>query len=129
MASRREFKDRIVQPPPVSAPQMEGLVRSTIDGDEFDGRIPEDCFYTDYSENDLRDLMDQQQTIIDMLKKHGKTKHMANRLLIIFDDLVGSKLFTSNRDNPFKKLNTSHRHFSCSMLMVTQAYKEVWTLH
>jgi len=43
----------------------------------------------------------------------------------VFDDLVGSSLFSAKKDNPFKKLNSNHRHYSASLLMVTQAYKEI----
>lgn len=52
-------------------------------------------------------------------------KNHVNRLLIIFDDLVGSSLFSGKKDNPFKRLNTNHRHHSASILMVSQAYKEL----
>jgi len=38
----------------------------------------------------------------------------------VFDDLVGSSLFSAKKDNPFKKLNSNHRHYSASLLMVTQ---------
>lgn len=131
-ANKREFKDKIVQPAPFSTEAFEGLVRGhDLAGgkerrkDKFDGKIPEDCFYTEYNESTLRDIMHQQMELIAMLKKHGKSKHMANRLLLIFDDMVGSNLFSDNRDNAFKKLNTSHRHFSASILMVTQGYKEI----
>lgn len=90
-----------------------------------DRKIPEECFYSDYDEDTLQGIMDEQMTMVRVLKSHGKSKHMANRLLIIFDDLVGSKLFSNKRGNPFKKLNTNHRHYSCSILMVSQAYKEI----
>ena len=46
-------------------------------------------------------------------------------MLIIFDDLVGSSLFSNAKKNPFKILNSNHRHYSASLLMVTQAYKEI----
>jgi hypothetical protein len=59
------------------------------------------------------------------LKKYKKSKHTANRILFIFDDLVGSQLFSNARGNIFKKLNSNHRHYSASILMVTQAYKEI----
>jgi len=36
------------------------------------------------------------------------------------DDLVGSKLFSGKRNNPFKMLNTNHRHYSASILMCSQ---------
>lgn len=69
--------------------------------------------------------MHQQKELIAMLKKHGKSKHLANRILMLFDDMVGCNLFSDARANVFKKLNTSHRHYSCSIMMVTQGYKEI----
>ena len=41
----------------------------------------------------------------------------ANRLLIIFDDMVGSSLFSNKRDNFFKMMNANRRHKSLSMMM------------
>jgi energy-coupling factor transporter ATP-binding protein EcfA2 len=92
---------------------------------KFDGKIPKECFYTEYDENTLSLIMKEQMDMIQLLEKHKKTKHLANRILIIFDDLVGSKLFSNQKQNPFKTLNTNHRHYSTSILMVSQAYKEV----
>lgn len=114
-------KNTVVAPPP---PSME--LRQLVEKDEyFDGKIPEDKFYSEYSETDLVELMDEQMTLVRVLKRNGQTKHLANRILIIFDDLVGSSLFSGRKDNPFKRLNTNHRHYSISMIMVTQAYKEI----
>lgn len=90
-----------------------------------DGYIPEDCFYSEYDEETLTEIMDEQMKMVKLLKSKGKSKHLANRILIIFDDLVGSSLFSGKKDNPFKRLNTNHRHYSASLLMVTQAYKEI----
>jgi hypothetical protein len=90
-----------------------------------DFRIPEECFYSEYDEDTLADIMAEQMRMVKLLKKAGQSKHMANRLLIVFDDLVGSSLFSAKKDNPFKKLNSNHRHYSASLLMVTQAYKEI----
>jgi hypothetical protein len=91
----------------------------------FDAKIPEDCFIEEYTEEDLQDILREQQKMIDLLNAHGKSKHLANLMLLIFDDLVGSNLFNSCRTNPFKKLNTNHRHYSISILEVAQAYKEI----
>jgi hypothetical protein len=91
----------------------------------FDPQIPEDCFIEEYSEADLVSILHEQQKMINLLSKHGKSKHLANRMLLIFDDLVGSSLFSRTRTNHFKKLNTNHRHSSVSILEVTQAYKEI----
>lgn len=120
--SRARKADQIVQNAPISH-ELEGLVN--MRDDEHDGIIPEDNFIGEYDEDTLRDIMTQQMKVVKLLKKHKKSKHLANRLLIVFDDLVGSSLFSGKKDNPFKMLNTNHRHHSCSMLMVTQAYKEI----
>lgn len=103
--------------------EFEGLV-PPLDED-FDGKIPEEYFFSDYDESTLQEIMDEQMKVVKLLKKHKQSKHLANRILIIFDDLVGSSLFSGTRNNPFKKLNTTHRHYSCSMLMVSQGYKEI----
>jgi hypothetical protein len=91
----------------------------------FDPKIPVDHFLEDYSESTLRDIYSEQMKLVQLLKKHGKTKHLANRLLIIFDDLVGSALFSNAKENVFKGFFCRHRHYSCSMLMVSQGYKEI----
>ena len=90
-----------------------------------DFRIPEVCFFNEYDENTLTQIMDEQMAMINNLKEGGSTKFLANRMLIIFDDLVGSSLFSQRKKDPFKILNTTHRHYSASMLLVTQAYKEI----
>lgn len=92
---------------------------------KFDPHIPDDCFMSEYDAATLRTLIKQQDDAIEELKKMGTTKHLANRLLLIFDDLVGSNLFTAHRDNPFKVLNIRHRHLSASIMMVSQGYKEL----
>ena len=103
--------------------EFDGLVDPKHD--VFDGKIPADCFFTEYSENDLTNILNEQNTVIKLLKKHKKTKYLANRILFIFDDLVGSNLFSQDRKNPFKIFNTRHRHYSASIIMVTQGYKEI----
>jgi hypothetical protein len=103
--------------------------RSLIEGMDLeplkDFKIPETCFFNDYDESTLQSIMDEQMQVVKLLKEYGKSKHLANRILIIFDDLVGSRLFSGKRSNPFKMLNTNHRHYSASILMCSQAYKEL----
>lgn len=91
----------------------------------FQPEIPEDCFITAFNESDLQEIVDQQQEMIDFLKDHGYSKTLANRILIIFDDLVGSSLYNRSQKSVFKTLNANHRHLSMSMLEVSQAYKEI----
>jgi hypothetical protein len=91
--------------PVVEGPKME------VDLPKYeDGIIPDDCFYSEYDEDTLADIMDQQMKMVKLLKSHGKSKHLAHRILIIFDDLVGSSLFSGKKENPFKRLNTNHRY-------------------
>ena len=92
---------------------------------KFDPRIPEENMMTEYNQPMLLELMEEQMAMIEWLKSEGKTKHLADRILIIFDDMVGSALFGGKKDNPFKRLNTNHRHYSISMMEVAQAYKEL----
>lgn len=120
--SRTRKEDQIVQSAPIGH-ELEGLVN--MREDTSDGLVPEKCFIDNYDEDTLREIMGEQMKVCKLLKKHGKTKHLANRILLIFDDLVGSTLFSNAKDNPFKMLNANHRHHSMSILMVTQAYKEI----
>jgi|WetSurMetagenome_2_1015567.scaffolds.fasta_scaffold00451_14 hypothetical protein len=92
---------------------------------EFDPHIPKHLMMTEYDESTLEQIVEEQEKLIESLETEGGTKHLANRILIIFDDLVGSTLFSGRRQNPFKKINTTHRHWSMSMIMVSQAYKEI----
>ena len=71
------------------------------------------------------EIMEEQMTLIKALKKQNQPKYLANRILIIFDDLVGSSLFSGSRGSYFKGVNTRHRHYSASFLMVSQGYKEI----
>jgi hypothetical protein len=57
--------------------EFEGIV---ADRDpQFDGKIPENCFFEDYDEEVLKDIYQQQMNVVKLLKNHGKTKHLANR--------------------------------------------------
>ncbi|KAI9002225.1 hypothetical protein BC832DRAFT_540883 [Gaertneriomyces semiglobifer] len=91
----------------------------------FDPKILEDHFLTQYNEATLATMMEQQLEVIETLKGMGGSKHLSNCWWIIFDNLVGSSLFNNRRDNAFKKLNTTHRHHSASLIFVTQAYQKI----
>jgi len=92
---------------------------------KFVPQIPEKNFVTDYDEGTLAKVIQQQNEMIEFLKSNGKSKHWANRVLLLFDDLVGSDLFNNRRDSVFKGFNTRHRHLGMSVFMVTQAYMEI----
>lgn len=96
-----------------------------VDEEDFTGYIPAECFMDDYDEQMLVDVMNEQDKLIKWLKTHGGHKTVANRLLLIFDDMVGSSLFSNARNNAFKKLNSNLRHYSASAIIVSQSYKEL----
>lgn len=102
-----------------------GLTKRGHSKKEFDGKLLKKHMHAHYDESDLQEVMDTQMSEIKRLKRHGKTKHAADRQLLVFDDLVGSNLFSGKKDNPFIRLNTTMRHYSTSAVMVTQAYKAV----
>lgn len=116
---RKKDLPRIVE----DAPEMTDIV--PMQEKEFDPKVPEENFIAEYDSETLRDIMLNQMAMVRYLKKMKQSKHLANRVLIIFDDLVGSTLFSNARDNPFKMFNTNHRHYSFSAIMVTQAYREI----
>jgi hypothetical protein len=116
-----EDEDKVVQGPKVD-PVLEGLVNSTAEFSEF---IPEEHFFDDYDDDAFRGIMEEQMSMIKLLKKYDQPKYLANRILIIFDDLVGSTLFAGSRGSYFKGVNTRHRHYSASFIMVSQGYKEI----
>lgn len=115
---RREgtFQHKVVQEPAANI----GYENTNEQGEEFDGIIPEENFFHNYTEADLEKILVRQKTIIDGLKKNKKPKFLADRVLLIFDDLVGSALFGMAKDNLFKGFNTRHRHYSTSIIMVSQ---------
>jgi hypothetical protein len=114
--------DGLVERAPPST-QLEGLVNK--DDDKFTGKIPEEHFFHKYDDSKFMEIMEEQMTLIKALKKQNQPKYLANRILIIFDDLVGSSLFSGSRGSYFKGVNTRHRHYSASFLMVSQGYKEI----
>lgn len=120
MAQKRK-DDAIVQPAPISH-ELEGLVNQR---EKFTGKIPEEHFFDKYDDAKFMEIMEEQMSLIKALKKHNQPKYLANRILIIFDDLVGSSLFSGSRGSYFKGVNTRHRHYSASFLMVSQGYKEI----
>ncbi len=115
----------VVADPPKQFEEMDERTINLKKHGKFDARIPEDHFMADYVEEDLKTIVDEQNAVIEYLKRNGFSKHVANRTLFIFDDLVGSDLFSNARKNTFKMLNTNHRHLSASLWMISQAFTEI----
>jgi len=107
-----------------NCPETDDQYSKYVDN-EYTGKIPEHHFFDDYSDDKFKSIMEEQKALINLLKKDNQPKFIANRILIVFDDLVGSALFAGSRGSYFKGVNTRHRHYSASFLMVSQGYKEI----
>lgn len=61
--------------------------KSVVDdsGKKHDPHIPDDCFMTEYDESTLEKIMHNQMQAIEVIEGLGGTKHLADRILIIFD--------------------------------------------
>ena len=93
---------------------------------KFDGKIPEEDFFTSIDELPAR--IAKQQELIQYLhdeKDMGKAaKFAADRLVVILDDQAG--MFKGgNTNNPMVNYVIRHRHVSSSVIIVTQAYKAI----
>lgn len=119
----RQRENTVVMDPPAD---LSGLGVDTEE--KFDAKIPEECFIAEYSEDILRDFMAAQQATVDFLKDNGKTKHLADRCLVLFDDPVGTTLFSQKKTNPYRQFCSNHRHMSTSSITITQFYKEIITI-
>ena len=85
----------------------------------FDGvRIKKENVFDDYDELAIKEILDDQETII---KEKGKEK--TPHCLIILDDLITQ--IPQGRQSSLVKLFVSGRHRLCSIWMTTQAYRHV----
>ena len=120
---RQHKTDEIV--PNTPSHELQGLA-SGLEG--YTGYIDDDHFievgeHLDAAENAIRQIAEGQMMMVKLLEKYGQPIQMANRILVVLDDLVGSSLFA--RNGYFKGFNTRHRHYSISCIMMTQGYKEI----
>lgn len=112
------FKGTAGPPPQASGSQSKKDKKWT-------GKLNKKHMYSDYDPDLLDSIMNETMANIRKYKKAHKDKTYADRQLLVFDDLVGSNLFTSKRHDPFRRLITTMRHFSTSVLLVSQGYKEI----
>jgi len=84
--------------------------------------------FEEYTDTTLDGLIKEQDNTIKHHREGGKNNnwiHKIERTLYVFDDMVGSGLFTNKRNNAFKRLTVRRRHLFSSVIGVTQAYKEI----
>lgn len=91
---------------------------------KFQGYIPEEDFFMHLEELPPK-LAKQNDTIQLLREEHGdKAKFLADKMLVILDDQAG--MFKGgNTNNPMVNFVLRHRHFSSSVIIVTQAYKAI----
>lgn len=91
---------------------------------KFEGKIPEEDFFMDLNELPGR-IAKQNEVIMSLREEHGdKSKYIADRMLVILDDQAG--MFKGgNTNNPMVNFVLRHRHYSASVIIVTQAYKAI----
>lgn len=94
----------------VQAAPIDKAFNALMDDKEFTPKIPEDCFFHG---NEVvaavRKHLDNNKKIVDLLDEHGQLKTMADRILLICDDQVGSDLFVGPLKKYFVGANTRHR--------------------
>lgn len=110
-------------------PRLQEDESSDDEDEDFDGTLPEDAFISDDYEEHLRNILAEQDKQNLWVREHiddpEDSKYYIDRVLIIFDDMVGSDLFHLGKNNMYKRLCVRHRHWNVSHIAVTQAYKEV----
>lgn len=120
---RQNKPDQIVQNS--ASGELQGLVNKMAG---YTGKMDDDDFIEigedlDDAEAKLKEIMEDQKALIELLHYYGEPKYLADRVLVILDDLVGSKLF--KRTGWFNGFITRHRHYGASVIKMTQGYKEV----
>jgi GTPase SAR1 family protein len=121
--STKETVDTLVLHPDPQRDEsvLNGEELTTLKESKFDGIIPAEDFFTDLDL--VVGRMQVQDDLIKDLKKlvGKKAKMTADRMLLILDDQAGMfKACSTN--NPFANFIFRHRHYSCSVIVVTQDY-------
>lgn len=91
---------------------------------EFDGKIPEEAF-SHYMDG-LQPWLDKQSETLAALKEKGygdQALYLMDRLFVILDDQAGQ--FSQSRQNPITEYFIRFRHYNTSVIVVTQANKEI----
>jgi hypothetical protein len=92
--------------------------------EKFDGKIDEEDFFSEIDK--LFPILEEQQNVVEWLSSQDyKTdaRYIADRMLIILDDQAGN--FDMGQKSPFNNFFIRHRHYSASVVVITQAYKAI----
>lgn len=97
--------------------------------EKFDGALDKEDMFMDIDK--IFPILEEQQHTIEFLKDYleqekrdvDEAKYLADRMLIILDDQAGR--FDSGVNTPLNNFVIRHRHYSASVIIVTQAYKAI----
>ena len=93
--------------------------------------VSEHEMFEEYNEETLQSIMEQKDELVKQTKQQSHSKDglkwmtEVERSVFVFDDMVGSGLFSNKRQNAFKRLTVRRRHLFSSVIGVTQAYREI----
>ena len=105
----------------VQGPPIDKAFEALMGDDEFKANIPDKFFFHGNEVvGAVKKHLDNNKMVVDLLDEHGQLKTMADRILLICDDQVGSDLFVGPLKKYFVGANTRHRHHSASIIMVSQ---------
>ena len=96
-----------------------------------DRMVHDNEMFEEYNEETLQTIMEQKDKLVKTTKQNSKSKDnmkwmtQVERSVFVFDDMVGSGLFSNKRQNAFKRLTVRRRHLFSSVIGVTQAYREI----
>lgn len=108
-----------------SSKSYEQAVEGTSKELPFTGIIPTTNCYTHYDEATLQHIISYQELQIEYLQAKKRSKKDSDRVLLVFDDALGLDNSLFKRNSLFSKLNTMNRHLNISIIVVSQAYKQI----
>lgn len=106
-----------------------GVEKQDNKGEKFDGQLDPDDMFMDMDK--IFPILKEQQDTIEFLKDYleqekrdvDEAKYLADRMLVILDDQAGR--FDVGTNTPLNNFVIRHRHYSASVIIVTQAYKAI----
>lgn len=123
--AQNKVLEKLLSPPREKKSYSELIEGSNLVGERFTGRIPEENFHSEYDEAVLKQIFEDQKLQIEFLQTNNKLKTNSDKILLIFDDALALNKQLFKHNSFFQQLNTFNRHFNISIIIVSQAYKQI----
>ena len=121
LKQKEQFDNHIVRKPRGASALQKILDERPV----FSPRIPEEYFIEEFEDRTVEMELQKNFDMINFFSDNSQPKTLADRMLVICDDQVGADLLRGERLKDFVGINTRHRHYSASIMVVTQGYKEI----